>query len=222
MNVVVASGNGGGPVDYPGRFDEAFTAAGVQDAHSLCPFSARGPEVDILAPGCDLAQSGWDGQPLTVSGTSFAAPIAAGALAVLRSYVPSLSWAQAEELLRAPTVAMPGVLNVAATLSAAGVSLPSGRGSSAESTPSSQAVAEQPSAASTRIAPPLLKVTRRGGWTYIRRVGDGQFRTIELACGSRTARRRLGSRGTVRFQCRRAIRVRYVGPNGTSKWTRVS
>jgi subtilisin family serine protease len=100
INVVVAAGNGGGETDFPGRFPASFTVAAVDGAGALCGFSARGAGIDLAAPGCGLEQAGWDGSPWTFGGTSYAAPIVAGALAAIRSYRPDLTPDQAEEKLR--------------------------------------------------------------------------------------------------------------------------
>lgn len=99
INIVVAAGNGGAAVDFPGRFSASFTVAAVERSGSLCEFSARGEGVDIAAPGCDLEQAGADGSLWRMSGSSFAAPIVAGALAALRSYDRRLGPDEAEKVL---------------------------------------------------------------------------------------------------------------------------
>ena len=122
LNVVVSAGNGGGPPDYPGRFETAFTVAAVDAGGSLCPFSARGPGIDLAAPGCGLAQAGYDGSTWTFDGTSYAAPVVAGVLAALRAYRPDLEPEEAEAMFKRS--ATPGVVPVIAagtTLASAGV-----------------------------------------------------------------------------------------------------
>lgn len=101
MSVVAAAGNGGGRADMPARLAEAFAVGGAERGGVLCAFSARGPEVDLLAPGCGVAQAGWDEARWTLDGTSFAAPLAAGILAALRAYRTDLGPQQTENLLRA-------------------------------------------------------------------------------------------------------------------------
>jgi subtilisin family serine protease len=98
-NVVVAAGNSGGGPDFPGRFPSSFTVAASDARGELCSFSARGRGIDIAAPGCGIDQTGWDGGWWRLSGTSFAAPIVAGALAAVRSYAPGMTASAAEDLL---------------------------------------------------------------------------------------------------------------------------
>ncbi len=122
MSVVAAAGNGGQAVDMPGRLPAPFTVAGATTAGALCGFSARGDGVDIAAPGCSLAQAGWDGLPWSVDGTSFAAPVVAGALAALRAYRADLSADETEQLLVRNAQATPvPTVDVAAALRAAGL-----------------------------------------------------------------------------------------------------
>jgi hypothetical protein len=121
VNVVAAAGNGGGRVDFPGRFTAAFTVAAAGHAGDLCDFSADGPEIDIAAPGCDLLQSGWTGASWNVDGSSFAAPLVAGSLAAVRTFVPGLSAREAEDsLLDAATPSSPPVLNASRALTRLG------------------------------------------------------------------------------------------------------
>lgn len=98
MSVVAAAGNSGGVTDVPGRFDGAFTVTGIAHNDTLCAFSARGNGVDLAAPGCAVAQAGWDGTSWELDGTSFSAPIVAGALAAVRAYAPRLSAVAAEDV----------------------------------------------------------------------------------------------------------------------------
>jgi len=123
MTVVAAAGNGGGPTDMPAGLTASFAAAASTTAGELCGFSARGENVDVAAPGCDLQQAGWDGKPWTLQGTSFAAPLAAGALAALRAYQPNLTALQAEQLLL--STARPGpfpLIDVSSALMTSGAS----------------------------------------------------------------------------------------------------
>jgi len=121
MSVVAAAGNGGGQTDMPARLTPAVGVTGGTSAGGLCSFSARGENIDLMAPGCDLDQGAWDGRMARINGTSFAAPLVAGVLAALRAYQPELTAVQAEQLLT--RTARPGrfaQIDVAAALRAAG------------------------------------------------------------------------------------------------------
>ena len=122
MSVVAAAGNSSGLADMPARLQDTFSVTGSDSTGGLCGFSARSENIDLMAPGCDLHQSGWDGEPWSVSGTSFAAPAVAGALAALRAYRQELTAGEAEELLVETATAGPfPQLNVRAAMREAGV-----------------------------------------------------------------------------------------------------
>jgi hypothetical protein len=99
INVVVAAGNSGGWADMPGRVAASFTVAASTGDGSLCGFSARFGPIDLAVPGCSLEQAGWDSSAWSVSGTSFAAPVVAGAVAAMRAYKEDLTARQAEHVL---------------------------------------------------------------------------------------------------------------------------
>src|SRR3712207_1232434 len=63
VNVVAAVGNGSGAVDFPARFESAIAVAGAAREGELCAFSARGPGVDVTAPGCGLHGADVTGRP---------------------------------------------------------------------------------------------------------------------------------------------------------------
>jgi subtilisin family serine protease len=142
--VVASVGNEGAarvqfPAAYPGVLAVAGSgvtgADGSVDYRAPAPFTNVGPEVTLFAPAVGLVaplppalcgRRGWscvDGQPYArASGTSFAAPLAAGAAALLLARDPALRPQLAVALLRAAAQPLsaaagpPGLLDVAATL----------------------------------------------------------------------------------------------------------
>jgi subtilisin family serine protease len=90
----VSSGNEGWPdaVSAPACISTAIAVAGATP--ELSPVGNTGPQVDLLAPGTDITAASplVSGSPVrTLSGTSMAAPHAAGAFALLASGYPSAS-----------------------------------------------------------------------------------------------------------------------------------
>ena len=110
--VVAAAGNEfeeGNPVSYPAAWPHVLSVAATARRTSPPFFSSANASIDVAAPGEDLplaipgALDTTDGAQdgITVgSGTSFAAPIVAGAVAWLRAARPEVSNGQAADLLR--------------------------------------------------------------------------------------------------------------------------
>ncbi len=120
--VVAAAGNAPGKLQYPGAEPGVLSVAAGTIAGGTCAFSAS-EGAGIIAPGCELdfADPLKDEYEPTeyVQGTSDASVITAAALTALMSYAPTLTVAQAENLL--VTTAAVGHLNVAGAFEAAGL-----------------------------------------------------------------------------------------------------
>ena len=137
--VVAAGGNDGdrgSPLHYPAAYDlPGLIAVGALEQTSEAQnapfvpasFGTRGPYLDLAAPGVNLLSGTPDAStPLQkgYAGTSFATPLVAGAVAVLREAVPGLSPEAIEACLKKtaqPLSAPPeavgaGMLDVAAAL----------------------------------------------------------------------------------------------------------
>lgn len=243
INVVVAAGNGRGETDFPGRFPKSFTVAAIGAGGSLCDFSARGANIDIVAPGCSVTEAGWDGEIWQMNGTSFAAPIVAGALAAVRAYAPQLSAAGAEDLLL--RTARPGrfpELDVSAALRAIGRGDLVDRFQTADSSSASESpqphAGGAPLAASPvqgRVAGPArltkravrpnsphISVRRRAhGRVVIRASNRPPGAILEVRFGGRTIGRQAAT-VSLRMGKARGLRARYLTDDGSSSWTRTT
>ncbi|MEU1281254.1 S8 family serine peptidase [Streptomyces sp. NPDC005805] len=125
---VVAAGNSGdqGPrtIGSPGAADAALTVGAVDRDDSLAPFSSRGPRLgdeavkpDVTAPGVGIVAaraagtsmgSPVDERHVAASGTSMAAPHAAGAAALLAQRHPHWTGAQLKDALISTAVTVAG------------------------------------------------------------------------------------------------------------------
>lgn len=99
--VVAAAGNTHGELDfYPASFDNVFSIGATDINDNLASWATYSHFIDIMAPGSSVYTTQNDGAYGLSTGTSLAAPLVAGAAALVRSHFPEFSAIQVMEQLR--------------------------------------------------------------------------------------------------------------------------
>lgn len=106
--VITAAGNGPNAIAYPAAWPETISVGASTAWGSMTGFSSRTNRVDLIAPGSGILTTwtdpaegdGW----ASVSGTSFAAPMVAGTIALLLAIDPSLTIEELRLLLTSSTI----------------------------------------------------------------------------------------------------------------------
>ncbi len=90
--IVSVTGNNEDEVTYPGKYSEVIAVSATTKEREIADFSSPGEQNEICAPGFNVSSiypSKWT--PQTGSGTSFAAPLVSGAIALILSLNNTLS-----------------------------------------------------------------------------------------------------------------------------------
>lgn len=80
--IVVAAGNENRGVSYPAAYPETIAVGAMDVQKNRASFSNYGAELDIVAPGVDIYSTVPKGMYAKMSGTSMAAPMVVGAIAL--------------------------------------------------------------------------------------------------------------------------------------------
>jgi hypothetical protein len=106
--VIASSGNDGAQspygIEYPAADPNVFSAGSINASDVISKFTERGPILDLLAPGENvptLYTTGTGANIVQASGTSFSAPIIAGAAAILKQIDPTFTPWDINSILRA-------------------------------------------------------------------------------------------------------------------------
>ncbi len=100
--VVAAAGNSNNQVPlYPAAYEYVLSVAATDTADVKTGFSSFGITVDVSAPGLKILSTWSNASYVKASGTSMAAPIAAGAAAIMRSHFPGYNALQIAEQIKA-------------------------------------------------------------------------------------------------------------------------
>lgn len=110
--MVAAAGNNGpspNTVLYPARYPEVIAVGATTKDRRIADFSARGAEVDVVAPGKDIYSAWLRGGYKTLSGTSMAAPHVTGVVAQLLSAGAVKSASTIRSFIDSTAERLPGV-----------------------------------------------------------------------------------------------------------------
>lgn len=108
--VVAAAGNNGtadglgDTVNYPAKYDSVIAVAATDFSDKRASFSATGSTVEVSAPGVNIQSTYLNNGYAAMSGTSMAAPYAAGNLALIKQANPTLTASELRTKLKESVV----------------------------------------------------------------------------------------------------------------------
>jgi len=85
---------------FPASYEQVIAVSGIDENDLRAEFSNFGSYVDFCAPGLNIVSTGKDGNYFMGNGTSFAAPFAAGIIALMLSDNPQLTTEEVRTNLR--------------------------------------------------------------------------------------------------------------------------
>jgi len=102
--IVAATGNYGSRVYWPAAYTETIAVAATDQDDHRSPFSNRGPETDVAAPGSLIISTYLNNSYYLNDGTSMAAPHVSALAALVWSLRPDWDWQQIKKHLKATAV----------------------------------------------------------------------------------------------------------------------
>jgi subtilisin family serine protease len=106
---VAASGNDGGPVNFPAAYPEVMAVSATDQNDEFAGFSSQGPEIDVAAPGVRVISSVPTGLVYAgLSGTSQSAPHVAGLAGLLIALAPDATATEIRAAITAGADRLPG------------------------------------------------------------------------------------------------------------------
>lgn len=104
--IVASSGNDGkrATIDYPARFPSTISVGATTRTNRVAPFSNRGADIDIYAPGEKIHSTWMGGKYNELSGTSMATSHVSGVIALMKELRPDLTPGDIKTALRSCAV----------------------------------------------------------------------------------------------------------------------